>query len=97
MSIVVESTPEASEPVQEAVVEEAVEVEATAEPEGNVIEEAPQADIPAKYAGKTLEEVIEMQQNVEQALGKQGSEVGEQRKLIQSLLEAQNKAQATIE
>jgi len=97
MSIVVESTPEASEPVQEAVVEEAVEVEETAEPEGNVVEESTQADIPAKYAGKTLEEVIEMHQNVEQALGKQGSEVGEQRKLIQSLLEAQNKAQATIE
>jgi hypothetical protein len=97
MSIVVESTPEASEPVQEAVVEEAVEVEETAEPEGNVVEESTQANIPAKYAGKTLEEVIEMHQNVEQALGKQGSEVGEQRKLIQSLLEAQNKAQATIE
>jgi hypothetical protein len=97
MSIVVESTPEASEPVQEAVVEEAVEVETAEELEGNLVEEAPQADIPAKYAGKTLEEVIEMHQNVEQALGKQGSEVGEQRKLIQSLLEAQNKAQATIE
>ena len=97
MSIVVEGTPETGEPVQEAVVEEAVEVEATAEPEGNVVEETPQADIPAKYAGKTLEEVIEMHQNVEQALGKQGSEVGEQRKLIQSLLEAQNKAQSTIE
>ena len=97
MSIVVEGTPETGEPVQEAVVEEAVEVEATAEPEGNVVEESTQADIPAKYSGKTLEEVIEMHQNVEQALGKQGSEVGEQRKLIQSLLEAQNKAQATIE
>lgn len=95
MSIVVEGTPETGEPVQEAVVEEAVEVEATAEPEGNVVEETTQTDIPAKYAGKTLEEVIEMHQNVEQALGKQGSEVGEQRKLIQSLLEAQNKAQTT--
>ena len=97
MSIVVEGTPETGEPVQEAVVEEAVEVEATAEPEGNVVEESTQSEIPAKYSGKTLEEVIEMHQNVEQALGKQGSEVGEQRKLIQSLLEAQNKAQATIE
>lgn len=96
MSIVVEGTPETGEPVQEAV-EEVVEVEATAEPEGNVVEESTKAEIPAKYSGKTLEEVIEMHQNVEQALGKQGSEVGEQRKLIQSLLEAQNKAQATIE
>ena len=97
MSIVVEGTPETGEPVQEAVVEEAVEVEATAELDGNAVEETTESEIPAKYRGKTLAEVIEMHQNVEQALGKQGSEVGEQRKLIQSLLEAQNKAQATID
>jgi len=45
---------------------------------------------PEKYAGKSLEDVINMHQNAEKAIGKQGQEVGEQRKLIQSLLEAQN-------
>ena len=48
---------------------------------------------PEKYAGKSLEEVIEMHQNAERAIGKQGQEVGEQRKLIQSLMEAQNTTQ----
>ena len=96
MSIVVDSTPEIEQPITETQVEEVVEVEATAEPEGNAVEETPEYEIPAKYAGKSMEEVIEMHQNVEQAFGKQGSEVGEQRKLIQSLLEAQNKAQTTI-
>ena len=48
---------------------------------------------PEKYAGKSLEDVITMHQNAEKAIGKQGQEVGEQRKLIQSLIEAQNTTQ----
>ena len=48
---------------------------------------------PEKYAGKSLQDVINMHQNAEKAIGKQGQEVGEQRKLIQSLLEAQNTTQ----
>ena len=63
MSIVVNDTP-AGEPVEQAVVEEAVEVQATAEPEGNVVEETTEVEIPAKYSGKTLEEVIEMHQRI---------------------------------
>jgi len=53
-------------------------------------------ELPAKYAGKSMKEVIEMHQNVEQALGKQGAEVGEQRKLIQSLIDAQNNTNDAI-
>ena len=48
---------------------------------------------PEKYAGKSLQDVINMHQNAEKAIGKQGQEVGEQRKLIQSLLEAKNTTQ----
>ena len=95
MSIVVNDTPKVDEPITETQVEEQV-VEAVAEPDGNVVEETPEFEIPTKYAGKSMQEVIEMHQNVEQIFGKQGSEVAEQRKLIQSLLEAQNK-QTTIE
>ena len=99
MSIVVEKTPQVDESITETqeVQEETVqEVETGAA--GNVEAEAEQTEheIPQKYAGKSIQEVIEMHQNVEQAFGKQGAEVGEQRKLIQSLLEAQNK-QTTIE
>ena len=96
MSIVVDEAPMQEQPITETQVEtqenqQVTEPEQIQEVNGNV------ADIPAKYAGKSMSEVIEMHQNVEQALGKQGSEVGEQRKLIQSLLEAQNLANTTVE
>ena len=50
---------------------------------------------PEKYAGKSLEDVIEMHQNAEKAIGKQGQTVGDQRQLIDSLLEAQKSTQTT--
>ena len=87
MSIVVDEAPQTGEPItetQEVTQEVQTEVTSQSEPE-----------IPAKYAGKSMQEVIEMHQNVEQALGKQGAEVGEQRKLIQSLIDAQNNANLT--
>ena len=93
MSIVVEGTPMPEQPITET----QVETQAVAEPEqvpevnGNV------ADLPAKYAGKSMAEVIEMHQNVEQAYGKQSEDVGEQRKLIKTLLEAQNNASTVVE
>ena len=96
MSIVVEETPKAEEPITETQEVQAESVEEV-EVDGNVAEpEQAEVDIPEKYAGKSLQDVIEMHQNVEQAFGKQGTEVGEQRKLIQSLLEAQNQ-KTTIE
>jgi len=96
MSIVVDEAPMQEQPITETQVEtqenqQVTEPEQIQEVDGNV------ADIPVKYAGKSMAEVIEMHQHVEQALGKQGSEVGEQRKLIQSLLEAQNLANTTVE
>ena len=73
---------ETTENIQEDTVSDNVEVDGNIDPE--IIE------TPKKYAGKSLEDVIEMHQHVEKALGKQGAEVGEQRKLIQTLLESQN-------
>jgi hypothetical protein len=87
-SIVVDEAPLHGEPItetQEVATQEA-QTEETSQSE---------LEIPEKYAGKTMAEVIEMHQNVEQALGKQGAELGEQRKLMQSLIEAQNKATET--
>ena len=93
MSIVVDEAPMQEQPITETQVETqtVTEPEQVTEVDGNV------ADIPAKYAGKSMAEVIEMHQNAESAFGKQGTEVGEQRKLIQSLLEAQNKASTVVE
>jgi hypothetical protein len=93
MSIVVDSTPTPEQPITETQVE-TQEIQAVAEPEQVTEVDGNVADIPAKYAGKSMAEVIEMHQNAESAFGKQGTEVGEQRKLIQSLLEAQNKSNA---
>ena len=88
MSIVVDEAP-MEQPITETQVEtEVVET---------VAEAVPEYEVPTKYAGKSMQEVIEMHQNAESAFGKQGSEVGEQRKLIQSLLEAQNKSSAIEE
>ena len=50
---------------------------------------------PEKYAGKSMQEVIEMHQNAEKAIGKQGQTVGDQRQLIDNLLEAQKATQTT--
>tara|TARA_B110000285_G_scaffold16574_1_gene16227 strand:+ start:48 stop:875 length:828 start_codon:yes stop_codon:yes gene_type:complete len=96
MSIVVDEAPMQEQPITETQVE-TQEVEAVTEPEQTLEVNGNVEEIPAKYAGKSMAEVIEMHQHVEQALGKQGSEVGEQRKLIQSLLEAQNLANTTVE
>ena len=96
MSIVVEDAPKVEQPTEEVQVEVQATEEAVEKESGNA-EAQPEYEIPVKYEGKSLQEVIEMHQNVEQAFGKQGSEVGEQRKLIQSLLEAQNKSNSTVE
>jgi hypothetical protein len=87
MSIVVDEAPQTGEPIteiQEDITE--VQTEETQQPE---------PEIPAKYAGKSMEEVIEMHQQSEKLMSKQSNEVGEQRKLIQSLIDAQNKATDT--
>ena len=97
MSIVVEGTPQVEAPLEEVQVEEVQATEEAVEEVNGNVEAEPEYETPAKYEGKSLQEVIEMHQNVEQAFGKQGTEVGEQRKLIQSLLEAQNKSDAAEE
>jgi len=89
MSIVVDTAPEGV-------------AEQVTEPQ-EVIQEAPQEptyEPPEKYAGKTLEDVITMHQNVEKAFGKQGQEVGQQRQMIQQLMDSQpqvNQATETTE
>ena len=93
-SIVVDEASSADAPItneQEQVTKEATTEEVTQEAQA---EETPQPEstIPEKFAGKSTEELVEMYQNVEKMMGKQASEVGEQRKLIQSLMESQNRA-----
>ena len=86
-SIVVDEAPQQGEPITETQeVTQEVQNEATQQPE---------PDIPAKYAGKSMEEVIKMQQEAESLMSRQADELGQQRKLMQSLIEAQNNATDT--
>ena len=83
-SIIVDEAPLTGEPITETQeVTQEVQTEETSQSE---------SDIPAKYAGKSMAEVIKMQQEAEALMSRQSSELGEQRKLMQSLIEAQNKA-----
>ena len=94
MSIVVEEAP-----LTEVQVTENQETEVEQETQQDIIQEEVQAEadqpeftIPEKYAGKSLEDVIDMHRNAEKVLGKQGLEVGQQRKLIESLMSNQQQA-----
>jgi len=52
-------------------------------------EVAPQESLPEKYQGKSLEDVVQMHQEAEKLLGKQSSEVGELRKVVDDYIQAQ--------
>jgi hypothetical protein len=91
MSIVVDTAPEGVEQVTETtevtdVQEQVVSQDVTTQPEYTP---------PEKYAGKTLEDVINMHQNVEKAFGRQGQEVGQQRQVIDQLMQQSQAGQAT--
>ena len=59
--------------------------------------EQPQAQepsLPNKYQGKSLEEVVQMHQEAEKLLGRQSSEVGELRKVVDDYISSQAPTQA---
>lgn len=62
------------------------------EPEEATPEEQPheeEDDIPEKYKGKSVKDIIRMHQEAEKAMGKQGSEVGELRRIVDDFVKAQ--------
>ena len=74
-----------TDPTQEqSTTPDAVE-QTAAQPE----EVAPQPELPEKYRGKSLDEIIRMHQEAEKLIGRQAQEVGEVRKLADSLLKQQ--------
>src|SRR6056297_1952562 len=46
-------------------------------------------EVPEKYQGKSVKELVAMHQNAEKLLGKQSSEVGELRKVVDSYIQEQ--------
>lgn len=53
-----------------------------------------QPTIPEKYQGKSLEQVVQMHQEAEKLLGRQSSEVGELRKVVDDFITSQAQQQA---
>lgn len=52
-------------------------------------EEPQEPDLPEKYRDKSVQELVQMHQEAEKAIGKQGSEVGELRKIVDSYIKSQ--------
>ncbi len=68
--------------------EQAPEEEQPAEPE-EVQEAEEEDDIPEKYQGKGIKDIVQMHQEAEKLLGKQSSEVGELRKIVDDFVKTQ--------
>ncbi len=74
---------------QNEVQEDEIQQEATAEVEQPQVEEP---SLPEKYQGKSLEEVVQMHQEAEKLLGRQSSEVGELRKVVDDYISSQTQS-----
>lgn len=72
--------------------EEVVEDTTVEEP---VEETPPEDDLPEKYRGKSPSEIAKMHQEAEKMLGRQGSEVGELRKIVDDFVKAQLETKTT--
>jgi hypothetical protein len=67
------------EPQQQEEQQEAAQVETTATQE-------PESTVPDKYQGKSIEEIVQMHQEAEKLVGRQSSEVGELRKIVDDFI-----------
>lgn len=52
-------------------------------------------DIPEKYRGKSAREIIQMHQDAERLIGRQGNEVGELRKIVDEIVASTKEAQTS--
>ena len=82
---------EGDEPLQDdeeySPIDEGDEEQAT--PEEEPEQEDTEDDIPEKYKGKSVKDIVRMHQEAERAIGKQGSEVGELRRIVDDFVKAQ--------
>jgi len=65
------------------------ETEQSGDFENDPVEQETQAEIPDKYKGKSAEELVRMHQEAEKLLGRQSSEVGELRQVVDSYIQTQ--------
>ena len=74
--------------------EEQVTEQEPQEDEGTQVEQT-EPEVPEKYQGKSTAEIVRMHQEAEKLLGKQSSEVGELRKVVDDYIQTQLSAQET--
>lgn len=59
-------------------------------------EETKLEDIPDKYKGKSLKDIVAMHQEAEKLIGRQGSEVGELRKVVDDFIKTQTAKESKV-
>jgi len=70
-----------------------ITLETQAAPEQTLaVEQAP--EVPEKYQGKSITDIVQMHQEAEKALGRQGGEVGELRKIVDEFITTQSQTVA---
>lgn len=84
---------ESEQPQQDEEFSPVEEVNEQETPEQEPVEEKVEEDIPDKYRGKSVKDIVRMHQEAERALGKQGSEVGELRRIVDDFVKAQTVTQ----
>ena len=91
MAQLIDKKPEDQQETEEfATLEEQEEIQEEAqEPILEEPEEAEEDDIPDKYRGKDIKDIVQMHQEAEKLLGRQSSEVGELRKIVDDFVKSQ--------
>ena len=83
---------ERTDVIEDREIQETLEEETTLEEQEQETTEEP--EIPQKYQGKSTAEIVRMHQEAEKLLGKQSSEVGELRKVVDDYIQTQLSEQA---
>ena len=85
---------ERTEVTEDQETQETPKEETTLEQEQEEQETTEEQEVPQKYQGKSTAEIIRMHQEAEKLLGKQSSEVGELRKVVDDYIQTQLSEQA---
>ena len=91
MAQLIDTKPEDQQETEEfATLEEQEEIQEEAiQPTLEEPEETEEDDIPDKYRGKDIKDIVQMHQEAEKLLGRQSSEVGELRKIVDDFVKSQ--------
>jgi predicted chitinase/predicted RNA-binding protein YlqC (UPF0109 family) len=61
------------------------------------VETKPEEEIPEKYRGKSLKDIVAMHQEAEKLIGRQGSEVGDLRKIVDDFIKTQSTKDSKVD